>query len=183
MSTIGLLLAAGAGRRFGGPKALEPGWLPHAVEVLRAGGCDQVWVVIGAEAEAVRPLVPPGVGVVVATDWSDGMGASLRHGLKHLVDTDATAAMLHLVDLPDVGADVVRRVLDAGGAGPDALARASFDTVPGHPVLIGRTHWQGVVDAAAGDAGARGYLRDHAHLTVECGDLATGVDVDQPANP
>ena len=85
-----------------------------------------------------------------------------------------------LVDLPDLTADVVRRLLDSG-VGPSALARASYDGKPGHPVLIGRGHWAGVVATATGDRGARDYLDTHEHLDVECGDLATGEDVDQPA--
>ena len=45
-------------------------------------------------------------------------------------------------------------------------------------MLIGRDHWAGVLATASGDRGARDYLETHAHLAVECGDLATGIDVD-----
>jgi CTP:molybdopterin cytidylyltransferase MocA len=62
--------------------------------------------------------------------------------------------------------------------GPDDLARAAYDGVPGHPVLIGRDHWAGVVETATGDRGARDYLAAHEVRLVECGDLASGVDVD-----
>lgn len=176
-STAGLLLAAGAGRRYGHPKALVPGWLEHAVTVLRDGGCDTVRVVLGARADDARPLVPPGVDVTIASDWSDGMGASLRAGLTGVRELAADAALVHLVDLPDVSADVVRRVLLAGN-GPDALLRAAYGGTAGHPVLIGRAHWAGVLAGAEGDAGARDYLRTHPPHLVECGDLATGRDVD-----
>jgi CTP:molybdopterin cytidylyltransferase MocA len=47
-------------------------------------------------------------------------------------------------------------------------------------VLIGQEHWAGVVETAEGDRGARTYLRTHPPLLVECGDLATGRDVDTP---
>ena len=57
--------------------------------------------------------------------------------------------------------------------------RAAYDGVPGHPVLIGRDHWDGVVASAVGDRGARDYLAAHGVALVECGDLATGVDVDR----
>ncbi|MFA6577376.1 MAG: NTP transferase domain-containing protein, partial [Nocardioides sp.] len=82
-----------------------------------------------------------------------------------------------LVDLPDVTAEVVRRVV-AAGAGPDVLARATFEGRPGHPVLLGRDHWAGVTATAAGDRGARDYLAGTDVRLVECGDLATGEDVD-----
>lgn len=186
MTTQGLLLAAGAGSRMGRPKALvsdEGGsWLGRGVRVLDDGGCDGVTVVLGARsAEAVALLDGLGVDLVIAHDWDSGMSASLCAGLRGM-PADADAALVLLVDLPDVTAAVVRRVLDTG-AGPRALARATYDGRPGHPVLLGRKHWAGVVERTTGDRGARDYLESHEHLTVECGDLATGVDVDTNLGP
>lgn len=176
MRVQGLLLAAGSGTRYGGPKALVPGWLAHSVAVLRDGGCDDVLVVVGAQADAVRRVLPEGVESVVADDWEQGMGASLRAGLAAIDPAAATDAVLvHLVDLPDVGADVVDRVRTCG----EPLARASYDGIPGHPVLLAREHWAGVCEAASGDRGARDYLAVHDVALVECGDLATGADVDR----
>lgn len=175
VTTAGLLLAAGAGRRMGTPKALVDDWLVRSVAVLREGGCDEVIVVLGASADEARALLPAAQRVVVAEDWDDGMGASLRIGLEAL-GPEVDAAAVHLVDLPDVGADVVARVVSA--ASPGGLARAAYAGVPGHPVLIGRDHWAGVIEAAVGDQGARGYLKTHDVRLVECGDLAGGDDVD-----
>jgi CTP:molybdopterin cytidylyltransferase MocA len=174
----GLLLAGGSGSRMGMPKALVPGWLSGAVEALHDGGCVRVVVVLGARAEEARPLVPSSAAVVVAPDWADGMSRSLHAGLVALEVGDAPAALVHLVDLPDVTADVVRRVL-AVGIDEDVLARATYDGRPGHPVLLGRAHWQPVLDSATGDEGARGDLASHDHVVVECGDLAAGADVDR----
>lgn len=181
MTTAGVVLAAGAGRRMGRPKALVDGWLVHAVEALSA--CDRTVVVLGAAADQARELLAGrDVAIVVADDWELGMGASLRAGLSAVSGAlpEATRCLLTLVDLPDVGADVVRRVLDR----PDTaavLARASYRGAPGHPVLMGRDHWAGAIAGAAGDRGARDYLRAHAPELVECGDLATGRDVDRPS--
>jgi CTP:molybdopterin cytidylyltransferase MocA len=181
MTVEGLVLAAGAGRRYGRPKALVPGWLGQAVDVLREGGCPAVTVVLGAESQHV--VVPPGADVVVTADWAEGMGASLRAGLQSLAAReDVTAALVHLVDLPDVAADVVHRVirepLDEG-----VLRRATYGGRPGHPVLLGRAHWKAVVDRARGDRGARALFRERPPEAVECGDLATGLDHDRPAQP
>lgn len=137
-------------------------------------------VVLGAAAEDAVTLLPPGpVTTVVAPDWAEGMSASLRAGLRALAATAAEAAVVTLVDLPDVGADVVRRVVDRG-TDPGVLVRATYDGRPGHPVLLGRDHWSGVAESATGDSGARDYLAGRVVFEVECGDLATGQDVDRP---
>ena len=117
--------------------------------------------------------------MVIAEDWSEGMGASLRAGLRALAGSDAVAAVVMLVDLPDVTAEVVRYVA-ARVTSPDQLARASYAGRPGHPVVIGRDHWVDAADSVAGDQGARDYLGSHGVVDVECGDLATGRDLDSP---
>jgi CTP:molybdopterin cytidylyltransferase MocA len=179
--TVGLLLAAGAGRRMGTTKALvhDPdgtSWLRRSVQALVEGGCDRVLVVLGAGADDARDLLGDlPVEVVVAEDWAEGMGASLRAGLVAVGDPDAV--LVSLVDLPDVGAPVVARVL-AAGTGRAALVRASYDGEPGHPVLIGGDHLAPLVATVRGDVGARPYLATHEVTAVECGDLATGADRD-----
>lgn len=188
MTVDGLLLAAGAGTRMGMPKALvrDPDggpWLVRAVRALADGGCTQVTVVLGARAEEALPLLAgTGATAVVAADWADGMSASLRAGLVAAEGTDADAVVVSLVDLPDVGADVVRRLLDPAPVAA-TLRRASYHGRIGHPVVIGRDHWSGVAAETDGDRGARGYLATHDVEVVECADLATGRDVDTTASP
>jgi len=190
-TVAGLLLAAGAGRRMGQPKALlrRPDGVPlidEAVGALFESGCTTVAVVLGAAADEATTLLrdagwveDPDVRVVVADHWAEGMGASLRAGLEALTAEDADAALVTLVDLPDVTARVHARVLDAA-TGRTTLARASYAGRPGHPVLIGREHWAGVAATAVGDRGARDYLDGHGCTHVACEDLATGVDLDNP---
>jgi CTP:molybdopterin cytidylyltransferase MocA len=172
---------------MGTPKALvaDPtggSFVERGVRVLSDGGCSPVVVVVGAEAARAAELAQAaGADIVVeAPDWAQGQSASLRAGLAALRATDAEVACILLVDLPDVGPDVVARVCRAGGDSHSALARAAYQGVPGHPVVMGRDHWQGVLDGAVGDKGARDYLAARDHLLVECGDLATGRDADTP---
>ncbi len=68
----------------------------------------------------------------------------------------------------------------AAHAAPDALAVATYDGVRGHPVLLGREHWAGVAESAAGDEGARRYLAAHAVTEVDCTGLADPTDLDVP---
>lgn len=187
MSVAGLLLAAGGGRRMGKPKALlvdERGqtWVERSARVLTEAALRPVLVAVGAEAAAVRRHLPAGCQPVMIEAWADGMGASLSGGLTVLLRefAEAVAVVITLVDTPGVGVASVRRL--AALASRDVLARATYDGVPGHPVLIGRAHWEGVRATAEGDRGARAYLRTHIDdvLAVDCTDLGSGADVDTP---
>ena len=85
--------------------------------------------------------------------------------------------MIHLVDLPDVGPEVVRRVI--AEVDTTSLIRAVYHGRPGHPVVIGRDHLDALLASLQGDQGARDYLQASAGVRlIECGDLATGDDVD-----
>lgn len=185
----GIVLAAGAGTRMGMPKALkktsedEP-WVARSVKLLRKVGCEPVLVVLGARASDAQELVPDDakVKIVVAEKWADGMSESLTAGLEAAA---GRAALIALVDMPDLPLDVVKRVF--GGKGSDlpepserTLRQAVYNGRPGHPVLIGRAHWKAVVRELAGDTGARAYLVDHDVEEIECGDLYDGHDQDFP---
>lgn len=174
---LGIVLAAGAGTRFGMPKVLaaEGNWLRAAVSALAGGGCERVLVVLGAAVVDV----PAPAESVVATDWSDGLGASVRAGLRAAASTQCGLAVLTTVDAPDIGADVVARVLAAARVTPSGLARARYEGRPGHPVVLAQEHWPAVSAAAVGDEGARPFLKARTDIVeVECGDLATGRDID-----
>jgi CTP:molybdopterin cytidylyltransferase MocA len=174
--TTGIVLAAGAGTRARGPKAARRAddgstWAARAAMVLLNGGCTRVVVVLGAAPEVELPD-DPRVSAVIATDWADGMAASLRAGLAAAT---GDAALVSLVDLPDLPVAVVARMLAAG-----SLAQATYGGRPGHPVLIPAAHWAELAASLHGDRGARDYLVAHGALEVECGDLWHGRDRDGP---
>ncbi|WP_445169160.1 nucleotidyltransferase family protein [Mycolicibacterium sp. Dal123E01] len=173
----GVLLAAGAGTRYGMPKVLAAQglWLRSAVAALSEGGCDDVVVVLGAAVVDV----PAPARAVIAEDWQQGMGTSLRTGLATVPDADY--AVVLTVDTPDIGADVVGRVLTAARSSQSGLARATYDRRPGHPVVVARRHWPALLDTLRGDEGARRFLAGRLDVVaVDCADLATGMDIDTP---
>ncbi len=174
---IGVLLAAGAGRRYGKPKVLVDGWLDTALAALREGGCADIVLVLGA-AE-VAP--PPGVTAITARKWNEGLSASVRAGLAQADRMHADYAVLHVIDTPDVGAAVVSRVLGRALSSESGLARAYFGKRPGHPVVIARRHWPEVLTVISGDRGAGAYLSTRRDVEiVDCADLAGGQDIDEP---
>ncbi len=94
----GVVLAAGSGSRFGEPKApLEVDGerlVDRSVRVLREGGCDPIFVILGAWEGSVDDAL-----VIVNHGWEEGMGSSLRIALKWVnATTEADYALITLVD-------------------------------------------------------------------------------------
>lgn len=175
-----MLLAAGNGSRLGQPKALVQlagsTLAERGVALLGDGGAQPVIVVTGAV-----PVEIPGVVAVHNPNWETGMGSSLATGLRALANGDAEAAVIALADQPLVGVESVRRLIGAFESGA-AVAVAAYQGRPRNPVLIAREHWPAVIELAAGDTGARPFLRAHPELValVECGDTGRADDVDTP---
>ncbi|MEU2199518.1 nucleotidyltransferase family protein [Isoptericola sp. NPDC019482] len=202
--TVAVLLAAGAGTRLGrGPKALlAHGGRPlveHVAGVLCDGGCDEVVVVLGAEASRVAVAADLGAArVVVNDDWATGMASSLRTGVAAALEprggeTPARVVVAH-VDQPGVTPDDVARLLAAhrpgrvtasrwaGAAAPDHAAPEQRRPRWAHPLVLDAALAETAAASAVGDAGARAFLRAHADLIDVVVHPGDGRDVDTEAD-
>lgn len=187
MTVAGLVLAAGSGSRFGGPKALVEldgeRLVDRAVRTMSEAACEPVVVVLGCcAAEVVAAAALDHAVVVVNDDWASGMGSSLRTGLGALTGHPVEAAVVGLVDQPLVTSRVVRRLIDSRPSRPAVVA--SYGGSKRNPVLLERAIWDDVCAAAVGDVGARAWLRAHPDdvLAVACDDLGSDMDIDTPAD-
>jgi len=178
-----VVLAAGAGSRFGGGKLLARlGGQPLIAAVLgnlRDAPVDEVIVVIGADAERLREVCEQyGVRTVKNEVWERGQSTSVLAGLRACGEK-ARAAVLLLGDQPFVGAEAVERLVAAfvGGA---KVAVATYGRRRRNPVLFSREVWPLLEAELAGDEGARSVLRRHPELVVEvpCEDVGDPADVD-----
>ena len=184
MNVAGIVLAAGAGRRFGAPKALVDfggqTLVERAVATLRGGGCLPVIVVLGAQAaEVVTTVTFDDVVVAVNDRWPDGLASSLQVGLAAAARTQAAAAVVALVDQPLVTPEAIGRLISAFRTGATAVV-ATYDGRRRNPALFARDVWDAVAAEASGETGARTWLRTHPDLVtdVECGDVASADDID-----
>jgi len=177
----GVVLAAGAGVRFGGPKQLARLWgrplIEHALISMAAASLDRFAVVLGAYADPILERIElHGAGPVRCADFESGQSASLRAGIEACGDCDAT--LVTLGDQPLVSAEAIDRVVAARAPGTSAL-RATYDGSPGHPVLIESELFDAVAELE-GDAGARDLIERSGAASVPCDGLGSPVDVDTP---
>jgi molybdenum cofactor cytidylyltransferase/nicotine blue oxidoreductase len=181
----GIVIAAGGGRRVGGPEALllrgDTTLVDRAVETVMEAGCGPVVVVLGAAANLVRTTASlDGAEVLVNKAWGTGLGSSLRMGLEALDEDAAEAAVVMPVDMPGVTVEAVRRV--AALPYPDVLVCATYGGLRNYPMLFGRRHWAGISTLAKADVGARPYLLAHKDeiVDISCDAVADGARVDSP---
>ena len=161
---LAVVLAAGAGSRFGGethklraPLDGRP-LLAHALDAVVASGLEAI-VVTGATE--VSDLVPAGIQVVANPDWATGQASSVQVGIAEARRRGHDAVVVGLGDQPFVTAAAWRAV--AGAAGP--IAVATYDGRRGHPVRLGRDVWD--LLPVAGDEVGRAVMRGRPGLVME----------------
>ena len=178
-----IVLAAGAGSRFGGGKLLAPFGGQTLIEAtlsgLREAPVDEIIVVLGKHSEELRNLCEPyGVRLVENPCWEEGMSTSVRAGLE-ATEPEAQAAVFLLADQPLVGSEAVTRLVDAYEERAE-VAVATYEGAPRNPVLLKREVWPMLDRELSGDEGARRFIRRHPELVTEvpCDDVADPADVD-----
>jgi CTP:molybdopterin cytidylyltransferase MocA len=155
-----VVLAAGAGSRFGGPK--QRLLLPAVLAAVRSSAVDDVVVVAGA-----YPLETD-ANVVDCAAWERGPGASLRCGLAAL-PPETEAAVVVLADGPDLAPAAIDRVVARWRDGAGDVVAASYGGIRGHPVVLARSAWPLVPDEGA---------RALETVLVPCDDLGAPGDID-----
>lgn len=182
---VGLLLAAGQGRRFGGDKLLHPlpDGMPIAVAAARQlrEACPRGIAVLRPEQRELAGLLQTaGLETVFCAAAVDGMGHSLAAAVA--ASMDAAGWVVALADMPFVQPDTLRRVVAAisGGA---ALVAPVCAGRRGHPVGFA-ARWRDELLSLVGDEGARAILVAHKAelLAIETDDAGCLRDVDTRAD-
>jgi 4-nitrophenyl phosphatase len=181
-----VLLAAGGSTRFGHPKQLLP-WhgrplITHTLDTAWIAGLDPRVVVLGAEAERIRPaLADRDATVMVNYRWEKGMSTSVALGLAALPPS-VEAAIFLPIDQPLIDAALLRGLVDAWeeGVGTIVIPR-STNGRRGSPVLFDRAYFA-ELSRLSGDVGGRAIFERHpealTHVMVP--DSVVLTDADTP---
>ncbi len=174
---VGLILAGGSGSRMGQPKAAlvidGQRLIDRAIENFHGAGIKEVFVVLGAWQGDV-----PGAHIIINDQWEEGMGSSLRAGLRTLLaNPKYLDVVISLVDLPGMTAAAIQAISES----PSEIAMGTFSGKSGHPVKFARQHWPAIIESATGDIGARNFLKGRSDIShIELSSIAGGDDVDTP---
>jgi molybdenum cofactor cytidylyltransferase len=172
-----IVLAAGESKRMGRPKQMLA-WqgktlLRHVLESLINSDADEIILVLGHEAEAIRKSLPEfQIKIVTNPDYKEGMASSLRQGLLAM-DPKSEAFLVLLADQPGIGPEIINHMIrEFRQANPKrGIVRPVYRGLRGHPVLIGAQYLQ-EARQLQGDVGARQILIDHPDDILE-------IDVDR----
>ncbi|CAN5210228.1 nucleotidyltransferase family protein [soil metagenome] len=182
-----VLLAAGAGSRFGGGKLLASyrgrPMIEAVLSELREAPVDEIIAVVGESAGEERERLRRvcslhGARIAENPKWEGGISTSVKRGLSACAP-DSRAAVIVLGDQPLVGAAAVGRLVSAFEDGVD-IAAATYGGRQRNPVLFARSVWPILQKEISGDKGARRFLREHTDLVTEvpCDEVADPADVD-----
>jgi molybdenum cofactor cytidylyltransferase len=168
MRVAAIVLAAGASTRLGEPKQLvRLGWetfLGRAVRMAREAGCSPVVVVLGASARVIQAGCELGDAVVVVNeDWTEGMGSSVRVGVRALTDVDGCVVLT--CDMPAVTAAHLRELMASGEVTASAYAGRR-----GVPAYFPAGSFASLMELR-GDAGARALLQSARSVELIGGEL------------
>lgn len=198
----GIVLAAGGSTRMGRPKPLLD-WgggplVAHVAGLALAAGCDPVFVVTGAEGEAVKAAVADlPVRVVHNPDWREGQSSSVRAGLREASRAGGASsargtagsgkvgscgsAMFLLVDQPFVEATMIRKLIETHAASLAPIVAPLIRGQRGNPVLFDRATFP-EFEGLTGDSGGRALFARHRVEWVEWHDERALQDLDTEAD-
>jgi molybdenum cofactor cytidylyltransferase len=180
-----VVLAAGGSTRMGEPKQLiRINGVPlvrRASLVAVEARLGRVFVVLGAEREAIRPAIADlDLSMVVNADWREGLASSLRAGVEAvLCELPAARGLIAMpADQPRLTAEHLRALDATQRARGAAIVASDYGDHRGPPAYFARAEFPALA-ALRGDAGARGLLGGPAVETVAA-PPGSGFDVDRP---
>ena len=191
MKTAAIILAAGSSKRLGHPKQLID-WggqplLDVVIKRVQTWEVDEIWVVLGHEADAMLAACDfEGVSVVINDGFEEGIASSLRVGLDALTrHSRADAALIVMGDQPSIDPTVIPKLKQAAVASRSMAVIPKYRYSRSNPALITRDLWPRLM-SLEGDQGAQKLLEAHPEWVEEVWlealpprDIDTQADVDE----
>ncbi len=180
-----MILAAGASRRLGRPKQLIK---HHGISLIRRlviesrkANVGDITVVTGCEHEKIASEIHDlKVAVFYNSEWEEGQGASIRHGLKHVFSMKPTtnAVLLAVVDQPFVTATHLKKLTDAYLPREKMIVASAYSGTFGVPILFDKFYFESLMQLK-GDKGAKNIFMDFRQHIIEIPCPEAAIDIDR----
>lgn len=188
-AVIGLLVAAGRGRRYdpGGARSKLEVRIDGAMVAVRTAqallaGCDRVIAVVRPESVALAEQLRLAGCEIALVTGDEGMGTSIACGARAALAYPRVRALLvQPADMPWLDADSVRRVAQADASPGQLIVVPVFRGQDGHPVRFDVSLAPALMQLG-GDRGARQLLLDHPPLRIPVDHAGVVKDLDTPAD-
>ena len=177
-----IVLAAGASRRMGSPKALlnigEKTFLRHIVDLLSSAGLTRVTIVLGADEEKLRLSLEWFDGTIAVNQhWQEGQLSSIITGLDSLDPGRTRGAMICPVDHPLLATELLLTLVRAFETSGKKIVVPTHEGRRGHPVIFDASLFP-ELRLAPREAGARALLHAHPDEVKEIPTTERGVGID-----
>lgn len=177
-----VVLAAGKSERMGGVKAVLPykntTFIENIVDNIKNSGINDVFVVLGFNREKIESFLK-NAKIIINPRPEEGQFSSLKTGIANL-PKDATAAMVHLVDVPAVAPETYKAVLNAHENNPEKIIIPCYNERHGHPVIFPKKFFNRILDYPVSKT-ARDFIHEQSKdniLNIEVNDPAILKDFD-----
>jgi molybdenum cofactor cytidylyltransferase len=175
-----LLLAAGASKRFNDTKQLaliaQTPMLVHVLNVLQLATFDNIKVILGANALAVRQVLPDETQILIAKHWQYGMGMSIAAGVNELC-SKTTHVFIGLADQVDITTAQYNVMISVSKQHPDNIVAALYNGKLAAPAIFPR-HYFSALALLKNDKGARDILRSNQQQVIRIDMPEAAIDID-----
>jgi molybdenum cofactor cytidylyltransferase len=179
-----IILAAGSSSRLGKPKQnlIFQGktLLQKAIQNALDSVCENVIVVLGANAEVIQPTIQDQpVPVIFNPDWQEGMASSIRCGITELqkLTSKVTGVILMLCDQPFADAAILNQLIQKKSATQNSIIASAYNGTSGAPALFDQSHFDELLQLK-GNEGAKNILLKYADEVVTVPFLLGAIDID-----
>ena len=162
-----IILAAGESARLGRPKQLleydRQSLLKRVTRIAKDALDGPVIVVLGSQGELLQSEAEEkGVYTIINKDWKEGMGSSVRYGVKYVMDKfpAVTGLILAVCDQPFVSANLFEQLISAHELNHHLIVASEYDNTFGTPAFFDRSLFPELLELS-GDRGAKQIMKKH----------------------
>ena len=179
-------MAAGASRRMDGIKQLMPwknsNFLMETIKTIQNTNATSIYVVLGSNADFITTqcsLKEKDIDVIVNSNWENGLGDSIAHGVKVLLKQRPTldGILICLADQPLLSFEYLNSLIEEFIKHPSKIIATNYDKKVGVPALFPKLLFEKLC-TLKGDFGAKEILNDKSNVIISLDAANQIIDID-----